>query len=48
MLITQGPLFDRARLAAIVRWNLGRSPLDAARQASRTSGHGHSHPASAE
>jgi arabinofuranosyltransferase len=27
MLITQGPLFDRARLAAIVRWNLGRGPL---------------------
>jgi arabinofuranosyltransferase len=27
MLITQGPLFDRARLEAIVRWNLGRSPL---------------------
>jgi arabinofuranosyltransferase len=27
MLITQGPLFDRARLAAIVRWNLGRDPL---------------------
>jgi arabinofuranosyltransferase len=31
MLITQGPLTDRARLAAILRWNLGRSPLDAAR-----------------
>jgi arabinofuranosyltransferase len=31
MLITQGPLFDRARLYAIVRWNLGRGPLDAAR-----------------
>jgi arabinofuranosyltransferase len=30
MLITQGPLTDRARLAAILRWNLGRSPLDAA------------------
>lgn len=28
MLITQGPLFDRARLDAIVRWNLGRGPLD--------------------
>jgi hypothetical protein len=27
MLITQGPLFDRARLAAIARWNLGRDPL---------------------
>jgi arabinofuranosyltransferase len=30
--ITQGPLTDRARLAAIVRWNLGGSPLDAARR----------------
>lgn len=30
MLITQGPLFDRARLDAIVRWNLGRGPLDSA------------------
>ena len=32
MLITQGPLTDRARLAAILRWNLGGSPLDAARR----------------
>jgi len=28
MLITQGPLTDRARLATIVRWNVGGSPLD--------------------
>jgi hypothetical protein len=27
MLITQGPLTDRERLAAILRWNFGRSPL---------------------
>jgi len=32
MLITQGPLTDRARLAAILRWNFGASPLDAARR----------------
>jgi arabinofuranosyltransferase len=30
LLITQGPLFDRARLDAIVRWNLGQGPLDSA------------------
>jgi hypothetical protein len=28
MLITQGPLTDRARVAAILRWNTGGSPLD--------------------
>jgi arabinofuranosyltransferase len=27
MLITQGPIFDRARLETIVRWNLGGDPL---------------------
>jgi arabinofuranosyltransferase len=32
MLITQGPLTDHARLAAIVRWNLGGGPLDAPRR----------------
>jgi arabinofuranosyltransferase len=31
MLITQGPLIDRARVAAILRWNVGGGPLDAAR-----------------
>jgi len=31
MLITQGPLTDRARLAAILRWNVGGSPLDGGR-----------------
>ncbi len=30
MLITQGRLTDRGRLATILRWNTGRSPLDAA------------------
>jgi arabinofuranosyltransferase len=32
ILITQGPLTDRARLAAILRWNVGGSPLDGAPQ----------------
>lgn len=30
ILITQGPLFDRARLNAVLRWNLGQGPLDSA------------------
>ena len=30
MLITQGPLTDRARVAAILRWNAGGSPLSGA------------------
>ena len=32
ILITEGPLTNRARLAAILRWNVGGSPLDGARQ----------------